>query len=851
LWSPGGQTSQTISVSTAGTYSVTVTKDGCSNTGSRTITVTPKPVVNLGANTSICAGDNITLDAGNAGATYLWSPGGQTSQTISVSTAGTYSVTVTKDGCSNTGSRTITVTPKPVVNLGANTSICAGDNITLDAGNAGATYLWSPGGQTSQTISVSTAGTYSVTVTKDGCSNTGSRTITVTPKPVVNLGADAAICSGSSITLDAGDHGTGTTYSWTPGNQTTRTIDVTTAGTYTVSVTKDGCTGSGSKTIMVNTSALVVNLGTDIERCASDPPTTLDAGITGASYLWGSQPFVPTVTNRTTKTVQTLTAGKFWVTVTKDGCSATDTIIVTNKPNILPRFTYTQTGSCSPIKVSYTNTSESCNSITGYAWDFGDGSPVLSGYHPNPEHDYDQPGAYKVTLTVSTNAESKSYEETIIVTGTGIPVNLGNDTTICAGSSITLDAGNHPGATYEWAPNGETTQSITVDKEDTYIVTVTQNGCKSIDAIHVSVVPALTVNLGNDTTICAGNSVVLDAGNPGATYLWSTGETTRTISAGTAGTYNVTVSKGSCSGSGSIKIDVSTTIPVSLGNDTTICTGSSITLDAGYPGASYSWSTTATSQTIAVSDAGVYKVTVNHNGCVGEDEIEISLQTGAEPVNLGNDTTICFGNTVKLDAGNPGATYLWSTGETTQIIYPVVSGTYSVEVTRCGITEPDEINILIAGLPTPSVTQSGNELIASTADSYQWYKNNVLIPGATDKKYKPRGYGKYKVVVTSTATGCNGESPEYFFMPEGGIYIGDMRVKISPNPGNGLARLIFSKLPPKPVKVTVYDRVGRRILVTTMINTVNDINMTTYAKGEYFVECILDDKRIIIPLITQ
>ncbi|HRO45955.1 PKD domain-containing protein, partial [Agriterribacter sp.] len=754
-------------------------------------------------------------------------------------------------GCSNSGSRAITVTPKPVINLGAATTICSGDPITLDAGNAGATYSWSPGGATTQSITVNPTvnTTYTVTVTKDGCSNSGSRAITVTPKPVINLGPDASICSGSSITLDAGDHGTGATYNWST-SETTRTIDVTMADTYTVTVTKDGCTGTGSKTITVNTSGLVVDLGADIERCDNGLPITLDAGITGATYKWGSLPVSP-ANNKTTKTVLVMTAGKYWVTVTKGGCTATDTILVIDKPKVEPKFTFTQTGSCSPIKVSFTDATEACSSIISYEWNFGDASPVLSGYNPNPEHDYDQPGLYKVTLTVSISGESKTYEEDIIVSGTGIPVDLGNDTTICAGSTITLDAGNHAGATYEWAPGGETTQSIAVSEAGTYIVTVTKDGCKTIDAIQVTVVPALTVNLGNDTTLCPGNSVVLDAGNPGATYLWSTGETTRIISTDTAGTYSVMVSKGSCSGSGSLAVNISSTLPVSLGNDTTICAGSSITLDAGYPGATYTWNTPDASQTITVSDAGVYKVTVNNSGCVGEAQIEVSLMPGATPVYLGNDTTICFGNAVILDAGNPGATYLWSTGETTPVIYPMVSGTYSVEVTRCGITERDSIDLVIANLPTPSISQSGNELIASEADTYQWYKNGVLIPGATAKKYKPRGYGKYKVVVASTSTGCSGESAEYFFVPEGHTYIGDIKVKISPNPGNGLAKLIFSKLPPKPIKVTVYDRVGRRILVTTMINTVNDINLVAYAKGEYFVECILDDKRIIIPLITQ
>jgi hypothetical protein len=639
-----------------------------------------------------------------------------------------------------------------------------------------------------------------------------------------------------------------------PGGQTTRTISVNTAGTYTVTVTRNGCDATDSKTININSTTLIVDLGPDKAVCLNGNPT-LDAGVTGATYQWGStyMPFVYATEKNQTTLISGV--GKYWVAVSKDGCTSSDTILINAKPSAEPKFTYTQTGSCSPIVVSFTDATTSCSSISNYEWNFGDGSTILTGTPDlaimNPTHNYTQPGSYHVTLKVTVSGNVKTYEEDVIVSGTGIPVNLGNDTTICAGSSIMLDAGDHPGATYEWAPGGETTRTITVNTSDTYIVTVTKDGCKAIDAINVTIAPGLTVNLGNDTTICTGNTVILDAGNPGATYLWSTGETTRTIVADHADTYSVTVDNGTCTGSGSIKVNISSTLPVSLGNDTTICAGSSITLNAGYPGAAYIWNTTATSQSITVNAAGVYSVTVNNNGCVGEDEVEISLMNAPSVVNLGNDTTICFGNSIKLDAGNAGAQYLWNTGATTQTIYAMSSGLYSVEVTGCGGNVYDEVYITMANLPVPVITQEGNVLIASAADTYQWYKDGILIPGATGKVYKPRGYGKYKVMVTSTGTGCSGESNPYFFVPDGRIYIGDIRVKLSPNPGHGLAKLIFSKLPPKPIKVTVYDRVGRRILFTTMINTVNDINLAAYAKGEYFVECILDDKRIIIPLVTQ
>src|SRR5690606_15781801 len=156
----------------------------------------------------------------------------------------TYTVNVTRNGCTGTDAKLITVNTAPVVNLGADASICAGNNITLDAGahGAGTTYSWS-NGATSQTITVSPASntTYTVTVTRNGCSASDSKVITVTTPPTVNLGADAAICAGSSITLDAGDPGAGTTYSRRPRGATVSTIPLGTAGTYTVTVTRNGC----------------------------------------------------------------------------------------------------------------------------------------------------------------------------------------------------------------------------------------------------------------------------------------------------------------------------------------------------------------------------------------------------------------------------------------------------------------------------------------------------------------------------------------------------------------------------------------------------------------------------------
>jgi PKD repeat protein len=863
LWS-NGATTQSIIVGpmSTTTYSVTVTNaGGCSASDSKVVNIGLAPSVNLGNDTTVCAGNSVTINAGNAGSTYLWSNGAIT-QSISVtpSSTTTYSVTVTSSGgCTGTDSKTVTIGASLSVNLGNDTTVCAGNSVTINAGNAGSTYLWSNGATTqSITVSPSSTTTYSVTVTSSGgCTGTDSKTVTVGSGLSVNLGNDTTICVGNSITLDAGN--AGSTYLWSDG-ATTQSISVTPSSTTTYSVTvtsSGGCTGTDSKDVTVNP-ALVVNLGPDQGLCPG-AFMTLDAGNAGATYKWGSTYMSSYYGSRTTQTVNATGAGTYWVTVKKNGCTARDTIILAPKTAITAEFTSTQSGSgsCGPYSVNVTENSAVCTgSVADHVWDFGDGT-VISGYNQTYNHNYTTAGVHTITLIVTTSGGSKdTIQHDVTFAGSSFAVNLGKDTAICSGSSLTLDAGN-AGSTYLWK-NGETSQAITVTAAGTYYVQVNNGICIAVDTINVAVSSQLNVNLGNDTTICAGNSVTLDAGNAGATYLWSSNAasaTTQSVSVTPVSginTYTVTVSNGACTGQGSIKITVSTSLPVNLGADTAICAGSSITLDAGYPGALYTWTDAVTSQTRIVTTAGTYKVSVDKSGCTGEDEINITLMNPPAAVNLGNDINVCFGNSIELDAGDhaPSA-YLWSTGATTQKINVTGSGTYNVSITGCGITVRDTINVTMGNLPMPGITQSGLELISSDADSYQWYKDGNFIPGATGKKYKPRGYGNYSVEISNTAMGCSGKSADYWFVPSGQVYLGDVRVKVTPNPSNGFTKLVLSKVPVKPIMVTVYDAIGRRIISTTAINTVTDLNLMPFAKGLYFVECISGDQKVILPLITQ
>jgi hypothetical protein len=290
------------------------------------VKVNANPVVNLGTDTAICAGASVTLDAANAGATFLWNDA-STMQTLSATTANTYSVAVTDaNGCVAIDTLVLTVNANPVVNLGADTAICAGASVTLDAGNAGSTFAWTPTA-TTQTVSATIANDYSVVVTDaNGCKGMDTVVVSVNASPVVSLGADTAICAGASVTLDAGN--AGSTFAWTPA-ASTQTVSATMANDYSVVVTDaNGCTGTDTVMVSVNANP-VVSLGADTAICAG-ASVTLDAGNAGSSYAW-----TPAAS---TQTVSATMANDYSVVVTDaNGCIGRDTLVVTI--NALPVVT--------------------------------------------------------------------------------------------------------------------------------------------------------------------------------------------------------------------------------------------------------------------------------------------------------------------------------------------------------------------------------------------------------------------------------------------------------------------------------------------------------------------------------
>ena len=290
----------------------------------------------------------------------------------------------------------LTILDLPVVNLGIDTAICTGSSLTLNAGNAGASYLWNDN-SIAQTLSVTTAGTYYVKVTgANDCFKSDTIVIAHNALPIVNLGIDTAICAGSSLTLDAGN--ACADYLWND-NSLAQALTVATAGTYYVKVT-DANNCSGSDTVIITQNALpAVNLGPDVSICAGSS-STLDAGNAGSDYLWND--------NSTTQTFQVTAAGQYWVKVTDaNGCKGADTVSVSEDPL--------------PVINGISDSNNGCDfdfGVTGatdvsvYTWDFGDGTTTTS-ITANISHAYEQDGNYTVKVTASNDCGSVIKQKSV------------------------------------------------------------------------------------------------------------------------------------------------------------------------------------------------------------------------------------------------------------------------------------------------------------------------------------------------------------------------------------------------------------------------------------------------------
>ncbi|OWY24436.1 hypothetical protein C7N43_36675, partial [Sphingobacteriales bacterium UPWRP_1] len=366
------------------------------------------------------------------------------------------------------------------------------------------------------------------------------------------------------------------------------------------------------------------------------------------------------------------------------------------------------------------------------------------------------------TVTVTTAQGCTATDQVTVTVGTAT-ANAGENQTICPGTCVLLSASG--GVNYTWS-TGATSPQISVGPSatTTYTVTVTNAlGCVDTDEVTVYV-GGIVANAGADQTICAGASAVLTA-TGGDTYLWSTGQSTASITVNpqVTTTYSVSVNGGGgCDAVDYVTVYVTDQPTANAGANGSICLGESTTLMAS-GGGTYQWNTGQTSAGITVNPTvtTTYTVTVsNASGCTDTDSVTITV--GQATANAGPDVIICAGECVNLSASG-GVQYSWSNGQTSGHINvsPSATTTYTVTVTGAnGCTGSDSVTVTVQSATAnagtdQTICEGGSAVLtASGGGSYLW------STGATTSSItvSPGTTTTYAVTVTN-ANGC--EASDY------------------------------------------------------------------------------------------
>jgi gliding motility-associated-like protein len=638
LWS-NGDTTQVIKTPVTGNYSVTVTStDGCTGATFTQVANIFKPNATISGALGICEGQSTTLAVSPFFTNVLWSTG-DTTNSIMVTSTGTYSVTVTgSNGCFDVDQVTVSVNQLPDPKITGVLAICSGESTILDAGPGYSQYKWS-NGPTSQTITVSAAGTYSVTVTDAlGCKGDTTVSIVENIKPQTQITGATSFCAGSSTLLEAVGSFNG--YLWSTGEMTPG-INVTQTGVYSVTVsTSAGCTGTDQFSVTALPAPSPQITG-DLDLCEGET-TTLNAGNNFTSYLWPD--------GSSAQTLVVFANGHYIVTVTNSiGCPGYDTVNV-----VISSLPEPQISGTLAICEGDQTLLDAGAGYTSYLWSNGSASQTLN---------VNAAGTYSVTVTTGAGcigSSSVSVQESL----NPVPDIIG-DSEVCIGENSTLNAG--PGYTgYLWS-NGLTTPVIDVTISGTYGVTVTNAaGCSGKDAFTVTVHPKPTPMISGNLSFCDGNSTTLSLNNPYPKYQWSTGSAASQVTVTQAGTTSVTVTDiNGCSASTQVLITVLSLVNPSVTSiPSAVCPGEPVQLVAS-GGTDYLWIQGASqvsnpniaNPTITLQTSTTLSVEVS-NACNSET-VTIDLVVNTPQGMAGPGQNVLIGKEITLSASG-GATYTWS-----------------------------------------------------------------------------------------------------------------------------------------------------------------------------------------------
>jgi gliding motility-associated-like protein len=455
----------------------------------------------------------------------------------------------------------------------------------------------------------------------------------------------------------------------------TATLEFNGSGVDTLIVEISSTCGVTYDTVLVIVSApVLVDLGNDTTICTGSN-FTFDAGLGFGTYEWQD--------SSTNQLLTASTQGQYWVKVVDGvGCISSDSVFLTVADSSVAVNLGNDTAVCDGNIVSL-------NAGAGYdqyLWQDNSTNQSLTTWSS---------GIYWVQVT---NACGKTATDSIIITvALSGSINLGNDTSICQGTSSTLDAGSEF-ISYQWQDGSSNQNHIVTVPGEYWVIATDSSGCYTTDSISISLANASLLDLGSDTSLCDGTSIIIDAGSGFTSYIWQDASSAQTFTASTAGIIWVQVSDSiGCISTDTIVVAIiDTTITINLGADTGLCSGDTLALNPGGGNNTFVWQDGSTDSVHYAESPGIYWV-VSTNGCgkSATDSITL-LDLSVAGVDLGDDRTYCEKTITTFDAGSSFSNYLWQDGSNGQTFSGSSQGTYWVIAEDVyGCTYSDSVTIVI------------------------------------------------------------------------------------------------------------------------------------------------------------
>ena len=413
-------------------------------------------------------------------------------------------------------------------------------------------------------------------------------------------------------------------------------------------------------------------------------------------------------------------------------------------------------------------------------------------------------------------------------------ITLQPDTTVCSGTQVHITASVQGPTTFvTWLPSaggmvlsGSSTLSPTLLGAATYTFSAINGTCFSTATFVINTLAYPTANWADSVYFCTGNSISIDPlANNTTDYLWAAdGSTNSTLTVTNGGTYSVDLSNQFCTTTSSIVAFEVIPPSINLGPDQFKCIGETATITSNYTGY---WNNGTLSSSISTNITSTISQSIHTLGCVSSDTMHVTIQL-PPIVNLGNDTTICEGTTLPLDAGLPGT---WNNSTYTQILNASQAGTYSVFVDDGVCTAVDTIHISTFHIPLdvlPDTVIHCSDvpivLIANSNDASSYLWNTTETTGTI----RPSDSGLYTLTSTNYC-GTYIENIEVIYEKCAfTLYIPN---SFTPNQDgiNEVWYPVFDKL--KAIQISIYDRWGNVVFEGDK----NDYVWTGNVRnGEYF-----------------